>query len=81
MAETEIRCGTRAGSQRHRRLAEPVCDPCRLAWNAYMRGWKAARNSEARIRRNAERRAKDELSRRYQREYARLVADYLKLVS
>lgn len=31
------RCGTEGGRSRHRRLKEPVCEACRLAFNASMR--------------------------------------------
>lgn len=31
------RCGTPQGRGVHRRAGEPMCDPCRLAWNEYTR--------------------------------------------
>lgn len=34
--------GTRNGAARHRRRHEPLCEPCKLAENAYFRGVYAA---------------------------------------
>jgi transcriptional regulator with XRE-family HTH domain len=34
-------CGTLGGRERHRRVGEPVCDPCRLAYNAYQRAHRS----------------------------------------
>lgn len=54
MSETRTTpdCGTPKGHRRHYRRREKVCEPCRLAWNAYVaerrgsstvdRGWAAA---------------------------------------
>jgi hypothetical protein len=30
-------CGTVSAYKRHQRRGEPVCDPCRTAWNDYTR--------------------------------------------
>jgi hypothetical protein len=41
-------CGTVAGYSRHRKACEPICDPCRLAWNARCRDAKRARRAAMR---------------------------------
>lgn len=38
------KCGTTAGRNRHRWHGEPVCDPCREAFNAYRRNMTAKKN-------------------------------------
>lgn len=43
-------CGTHAGWSRHRRLGEPICDPCREAHNAYNRAAKERSRDAARTR-------------------------------
>ena len=35
MAKCRAACGTTAAYQQHLLRGEPVCDPCRLAWNEY----------------------------------------------
>lgn len=37
--------GTYAGYQQHRSAGTRPCAECRLAQNAYMRGWRAARRA------------------------------------
>ncbi len=40
-------CGTNAGRFRPRLAGEPVCDPCRLAYNAYMNQYRRDRRAAA----------------------------------
>lgn len=35
--------GTVAGSERHKRRGEPLCEPCRIARNEYMRQFRRGR--------------------------------------
>lgn len=35
-----INCGTSSGRNKHRKLGEPVCDPCRLAYNQDQYEWR-----------------------------------------
>ena len=34
-------CGTAAAARRHQRAREPLCEPCRAAWNEYQRTRRA----------------------------------------
>lgn len=40
-------CGTPAARQRHIKRGEPVCEPCRLAFNAYQNEYRAMRRRQA----------------------------------
>lgn len=54
------KCGTPKGRGIHRRLGEPLCEPCRIAWNHYTRqrlaeararGWNRADREPPKFRR------------------------------
>ena len=40
-----IKCGTRAGWNKHMRLNEPVCDDCQYANTLYARDWRRRKMS------------------------------------
>ena len=40
-------CGTYSGRWKHKALGEATCDPCRMAYNAYMRDQAAAKKVAA----------------------------------
>jgi hypothetical protein len=74
--------GTNAGYDRHRAAGDKPCDACREAHNAYIRQWRATRQSpeagKARNRYEAARsRALTRLSRAHREEYEALLRDEL----
>lgn len=44
------KCGTPQGRGVHRRRNEPLCEPCRIAWNEYMRGRQRAARERGWVR-------------------------------
>lgn len=76
-------CGTYAGCQAHRRRGEVVCQPCKDAGSAYMRG-RRARNIDLvrqdERRRKVRRRAVAALVARYPEEFEALVQAELRLL-
>lgn len=74
-------CGTRAGYNAHKRRDEKPCDPCREAWNAYMRdyragneNWKQYKNAHQREYQRARSRAAQRLIANHRNEYNALLA-------
>ena len=41
-------CGTAWGRREHQKNGTPICEPCRIAWNAYKRDWHARRKVASR---------------------------------
>jgi hypothetical protein len=39
-------CGTASGRREHVRAHTAICEPCRVAWNAYKREWHARKEQE-----------------------------------
>lgn len=66
-------CGTYGASQRHRRRGEPMCEPCRAAYNAYMKQFRG-RSTDWRIREAARKRALWQLADLHREEFGQLYA-------
>lgn len=45
-AYPEVRCGTLSGYETHRKRKQPVCDPCRDAYNTWRRGRRRQRREQ-----------------------------------
>ena len=41
--ENKHGCGTTAGYIKHRRALEAACAPCKAAWSAYYRAYRASK--------------------------------------
>ena len=39
-------CGTAAAAKRHKRAGEPMCVPCKVAWDRYNREYQRRRRSK-----------------------------------
>jgi len=66
-------CGTYAAVQRHQRYGTPVCGPCRVARNAYMKNLRAKSKKHLESARDYDQ-ARRELARRHHDEYKEILA-------
>jgi 5-methylcytosine-specific restriction endonuclease McrA len=71
-------CGTALGHQKHRRLKEPSCDPCRLAYNESMRSWKKANREKVLASKKEYRQENSEKIKAYQSNYRLVRKDFLR---
>jgi hypothetical protein len=65
--KSTAKCGTTSAYRQHWRKGEEPCAPCRLAWNAYMRGYRKtpAARAAATAYNTARTRALERLAKRY----------------
>lgn len=70
------RHGTYAGSLKHRHDGSPICDPCRVARNEYMREHRKVNANQA-VSRDARSRALSRLAQTHRDEYVALYAQEL----
>lgn len=66
-------CGTYAAVQRHQRYGTPVCGPCSVARNAYMKNYRAKSKKHLESARDYDQ-ARRELARRHHDEYKEILA-------
>ena len=76
------RCGTYAGAQAHRKAGTPMCQPCRDAYNAYMREHRSTPDGKRRTREmnKAQSRAVWRLVGRYRDDYDAFYAEELRKI-